>query len=110
MAQVQRVKVARAFRHRGDDLGVGSVLDFELPVAQELRSAKKLEFVAADTPAKIIPMPKREKNPAAVGRGDAALSAGLTQLAAHVSKLTEQVSLLTEVVDKALGANNKGGK
>lgn len=102
MAQVQRVKVVRAFRHRGDDVGINSVLDFELPVAQELRSAKKVEFVAADTQAKIIPMPKRDKAPAPAGITAAELSAGL-------AALTKQVSNLTEIVQQGF-SSNKGGK
>jgi hypothetical protein len=47
--KTQRVKVTRAFYHKGEVLGAGSVLDLPVPIAFELRSAHKVEFVQADT-------------------------------------------------------------
>lgn len=44
----QRVRVTRAFRHKGDTVGVGSVIDLDKATAIELRSANKIEFVQSD--------------------------------------------------------------
>jgi hypothetical protein len=100
MAQVQRIKVLRAFRHGGNDIGVGSVLELDTPTAQELRGAKKVEFVAADTAKKILPHEKKEK-PAP------AAEAKLEQLTTQVTSLTEQVSTLAELVEKLVTAKTK---
>lgn len=48
MAQQQRVRVLRGFRHKAEIVGPGSVLDLDKATAIELRSANKVEFVQAD--------------------------------------------------------------
>jgi hypothetical protein len=48
MAQQQRCRVLRGFRHKAEIYGPGSVLDLDKPLAVELRTANKLEFVASD--------------------------------------------------------------
>ena len=47
--KTQRVKVTRAFYQRSEIRGVGSVLDMPSSLANELRTAGKVEFVQADT-------------------------------------------------------------
>lgn len=83
-AKVQRVKVARAFRHRGEDVGEDSVLDLDMPTAKELRNARKVEFVASDV--KVVQMPLRQK-----ARPKATESAQVAALAAEVARLTALV-------------------
>ena len=48
MAQQQRVKVLRGFQHKQQIQGPGSVLDIDLAIAKELRTANKVEFVSSD--------------------------------------------------------------
>jgi hypothetical protein len=48
MAIIQKVKVLRGFRHNGEVIGPGSVLGLDKPVAIELRTANKVEFVSSD--------------------------------------------------------------
>lgn len=50
MAQMQRVKVIRGFRHRREIQAPGSVLDLEMPIAIEMRTANKVEFTHQQTP------------------------------------------------------------
>ena len=50
--KTQRVKVQRAFYHKGKTVGVSSVLDFPIPNAIELRTANKVTFVQSDTKLK----------------------------------------------------------
>lgn len=45
----QRVRVTRPFYHRGEPLGVDTVLDLNRSVAAELHGAGKVEIVASDT-------------------------------------------------------------
>jgi hypothetical protein len=52
MAQMQRVKVLRGFRHRQEIQAPGTVLDLEMPIAIELRTNNKVEFVSIQTPLK----------------------------------------------------------
>lgn len=79
--KTQRVKVTRAFYHKGEVQGAGSVLDLPTPQAFELRTAKKVEFVQADTklvtsnqaaePADATPPAEKEKAAsAASAKGD----------------------------------------
>lgn len=76
--KTQRVKVTRAFYHKGEIVGVGSVLDLPVPVAFDLRTARKLEFVQADTKltsnSEVAPppdaTPPAEKEKAASTKGD----------------------------------------
>lgn len=49
MAQQQRVKVLRGFRHNQEIQGPGTVLDLGMPAAIELRTCNKVEFVSSDT-------------------------------------------------------------
>ncbi len=49
MAQMQRVEALRGFRHRRETQAPGSVLDLELPLAIELRTANKVKFVHQQT-------------------------------------------------------------
>lgn len=46
---MQRVKAIRGFRHKGNIIGPGSVLDLERAQAVELRTVNKIEFVQPDT-------------------------------------------------------------
>lgn len=50
MAQMQRVKVLRGFRHRQEIQAPGTVLDLETSIAIELRTNNKVEFVNLQTP------------------------------------------------------------
>lgn len=45
----QRVQVLRAFFHKGEPLGVDSVLDLPFAQAAELSAAGKVKFVQSDT-------------------------------------------------------------
>lgn len=85
-AKNQRVAVTRAFRRAGEDVGVGSVLDLDLPTAQELRNAMKVEFVASDTKAVVVPFKPRQKAPAQPDQ-IAALIAQVAALTAEVASL-----------------------
>jgi hypothetical protein len=49
MAQQQRVKVLRGFRHKQEIQGPTTVLDLDMGTARELRSCNKVEFVSSDT-------------------------------------------------------------
>jgi len=49
MAQMQRVEVLRGFRHRAETQGPGTVLDLEMPIAIEMRTANKVKFVHQQT-------------------------------------------------------------
>jgi hypothetical protein len=49
MAQMQRVRVLRGFRHKREVQAPKSVLDLEMPIAIEMRSANKVEFVSPQT-------------------------------------------------------------
>lgn len=87
-AKNQRVQAIRAFRVRGEDVGEGSVLDLELPIARELRGARKVEFVPSDTKVVLLPLKKKERSPSAENQQIAALSAQVAVLTALVEKLT----------------------
>jgi hypothetical protein len=78
--------VTRAFRRAGDDVGVGSVIDLDLPTAQELRNARKVEFVPSDTKAVVVPFKPKEKRPAQPDQ--------LAALIAQVAALTAEVASL----------------
>ncbi len=52
MAQVQRVRVLRGFRHRQEIQAPNTVLDLDMPIAIELRTNNKVEFVHQQTPLK----------------------------------------------------------
>lgn len=89
-AKIQRVKVTRAFRHRGEDVGEDSVLDLDMPTAKELRGARKVEFVPSDI--KVVQMPLRAKARAKPSESKqvAALAAEVARLTALVEKSTKQ--------------------
>lgn len=53
MQKEQMVKVLRAFRHKSDTVGKDSTLKLPLDKAIELRTANKVEFVAADTKSEV---------------------------------------------------------
>lgn len=62
MAQMQRVKVERGFRHRQEIQAPGTVLDLEMPIAIELRTCNKVTFVDPRTPlshSKELPDPNK---------------------------------------------------
>lgn len=86
-AKIQRVKVTRAFRHRGEDVGEDSVLDLDTPTAKELRGARKVEFVASDV--KVVQMPLRAK-----------ARAKTTSESAQVAALAAEVARLIALVEK----------
>lgn len=88
MSQTQRVRVTRAFRHKGSDVGVGSIIDLDVPTASELRSGRKVEFVASDTRLNAVPFAKPEKAPHPEADKIAALSAQVAALTALVEKLS----------------------
>ena len=90
MAVNQRVKVTRAFRVRGEDVGEGSVIELDLPTAQEARNAKKAEFVSSDTKLEVKPLAVRER---------AAPKAGENQM---IIELQAQVAALKELVEKLM--------
>lgn len=84
MAVNQTVQVTKAFRHKGDDVGAGSVLILDLPTAQELRNAKKVEFVSKETKAEVLPLKKKERAPTPENQNIAELAAQVAALTALV--------------------------
>lgn len=73
--KTQRVQADRAFYHKGEPIGVGSVLDLPAPIAAELRSANKVSYVASDTKLKAskeVPAPADASLPA--GKDDSKAS------------------------------------
>jgi hypothetical protein len=46
---MQRVEALRGFRHRQETQAPGTVLDLEMPIAIELRTANKVKFVHQQT-------------------------------------------------------------
>lgn len=86
MAVSQRVQVTKAFRHKGEDVGAGSVLDLDLPTAQELRNAKKAEFVSKEATAHVLPLRKKERAPSVENQKIADLAAQVAALTALVEK------------------------
>ena len=85
-AKNQRVQTTRAFRRGGEDIGIGSVFDIDFPTAQELRNARKVEFVASDTKTVILPFKPKVKAPSQPDQ-IAALTAQLDALMAEVASL-----------------------
>lgn len=85
-AKNQRVEITRPFRRGGEDLGVGSVIDLDLPTAQELRNARKVEFVASDTKTVVVAFKPKVKAPP---QPDliAALTAQVAALAAELASM-----------------------
>lgn len=113
MSQVQRVRVLRAFRHKGEDLGVGSVLTLDTPLASELRAGRKVEFVAADTKGNVVELAKKDKSNAPAGLGVAEIGAKLDAIAKQLTPLegvTEQLAALVAVLEKGVANAAKGGK
>lgn len=80
----QAVIVTKAFRHRSEDLGVGSVVVLDLPIAQELRSARKCEFAPDGAKPKVVPLAQKVRPPVV----------DTAALAAQVAALTEEVKQL----------------
>jgi hypothetical protein len=93
MAQAQRVKATRNFRHKFEDLGVGSVLDLDLPTAQELRNGNRVEFVASDTKLAKCPVLREHIQAAPEDNRVAALEMQIAGLAASIEKLTAAAQL-----------------
>jgi hypothetical protein len=87
MARMQRVKVTRHFRHAGEALGAGSVIDLELPVALELQGAQKVEFVDPTSKVVKLSVPEKTQKPAEEVSRLAALEAQLAGLTALVESL-----------------------
>jgi hypothetical protein len=85
-AKNQRVEVTRPFRRGGEDIGVGSVIDLDLPTAQELRNARKVEFVASDIKAQVLPFKPKVKAPSQPDQL-AALMVQIAALTAEVASL-----------------------
>jgi hypothetical protein len=86
MARMQRVQVTRNFRHNFEGLGAGSVIDLELPVAQELHGAQKVEFV--DPSMKLVKLPVPEKVPQ------------VSEETTRIASLEAQIAGLTALVEK----------
>lgn len=105
--KTQAVQVTKAFRHRGEDLGVGSVVVLDTPLAQELRNAKRCEFVENGTKVNVVPLKAKVKPPSYEEQQRAALELQQKQLDA----LTNLTGELGEAV-KALAAalSSKKGK
>jgi hypothetical protein len=83
MAQQQRIKVLRGFQHKRDIQGPGTVLDLDLAIAKELRTANKVEFVNSDmklTHTTELPDPNK-----ILAERQAKRSAAITQLNAAAS-------------------------
>lgn len=85
-AKNQRVEVTRAFRRGGEDVGVGSVIDLDMPTAQELRNARKVDFVAADAKTVVVPFKPKERKPKEADQ--------ISGLVAAVAALTAEVASL----------------
>jgi hypothetical protein len=65
MAQAnQRVRVLRAFRHKGETVGIDSVIDLDKATAIELRTANKVVFEQADVKLEKTDTIKPAKAPA----------------------------------------------
>lgn len=96
MAQKQRVRVTRALRHRGNDVGIGSVLELDRNDALELRSGNKVEFVASDTKLEALPVQPKQKRPSLEEQQRQNLEVQQQQVAA----LTAAVEALTGLVKK----------
>jgi hypothetical protein len=96
-AKNQRVSVTRAFRRAGEDVGVGSVIDLDLPTAQELRNARKVEFVPSDTKAVVVPFKPKDKRPAQPDQ----LAALIAQVAALTAEVASLKSAKPAVKEKA---------
>ena len=95
MAVNQRVRVTRGFRARGEDVGEGSVIDLDLPTAQEVRNAKKAEFVPSDTKLEIKPLAVRERR---------------SSQNQQITDLQSQVATLTALVEKLMSPPTKAKK
>lgn len=82
----QVVQVTKAFRHRGEDLGVGSVVVLDAALALELRNAKKCEFAAPGAQPKVVPLAPKVRpsvvDPVSLAAQVAALTAEVQQLKA----------------------------
>lgn len=103
----QAVQVTKAFRHRGEDLGAGSVVVLDTALAVELRTAKRCEFVENGTAAKVVPLAARPKKPSYEDQQRAALDLQQKQIEALVA-LT---GTLAEAVEKlAAATSGKKGK
>lgn len=93
-AKNQRIIVTSPFRHKGEDLGVGTVLDIDLGSAQELRSAKRADFAQADTKIVSVPLAKKVKPSAASDGG-------------RIADLAEEVARLKEIIGKGSAKGKK---
>jgi len=102
----QTVQVTKAFRHRGEDLGAGSVVVLDTPLAQELRSAKRCEFVENGTKPVVVPLKAKVKPPSYEDQQRAALELQQKQLAA----LAQLTATLADAVEKLAAASGKKGK
>lgn len=94
-AKNQRVEVTRPFRRGGEDIGVGSVIDIDLPTAQELRNARKVEFVPSDAKVAVVPFKPKERKPSQPDQ---------------IAELVKQVAALTAVVGDLLKASKPASK
>lgn len=88
MAQLQRVEVLRGFQHRREVQGPGTVLDLDMPTANELRTANKVKFVHNETPkthSGTLPDPNRVAAIRAQARAAATAAPATTADAAAAS-------------------------
>lgn len=96
MARMQRVQTTRHFRHNFESLGAGSVIDLDLPLAQELLNAQKVEFVDPSTKVVKLPLPEKAPKAAADVSRLASLEAQIAGLTALVEKMNKPKSTAKE--------------
>ena len=89
MAKSQRVRVTRAFRVRGEDVGEGSIIDLDLPTAQDVRNANKAVFVASDSKLETKPLVKKQRTATPENQQITALQSQVAVLTALVEKMTK---------------------
>lgn len=102
----QAVQVVKPFRHRGEDLGKGSVVVLDTALAVELRSAKRCEFVENGTKPVVVPLATKVKPPSYEDQQRAALELQQQQIAA-LTKLTGELGEAVKTLAAAVSAGKK---
>jgi len=101
----QTVQVTKAFRHRGEDLGVDSVVVLDAALAREMRDAKRCEFVESSTKPVVVPLKAKVKKPTFEDQQREALAIQAKQIEA----LTAATATLADVAEKLAAALSKKG-
>jgi hypothetical protein len=99
--KTQRCIVIRAYRHKGETIGVGSVLDHVVPIAVELRTANKVSFVQADS---ALVSKGQERAPRVVAVDPAKQLAAAKKALAEAAALKASADNANEEADKKLAA------